>query len=382
MLRRALSFIWDLLQQADMVLLGLCTGAGLFGCVMIYSTTHYTGSIRNVIVQLAALVIGIVAYVLMSVLDLGEASKKWKWILGGSLLLILLLKTPLGIEAGGNRAWLRFPGFPVDLSVAEVVKITFILLLARQLTRLQEEQGLRSLSSIAMLGGHIALIGGLYYIVSGDMGSVLVFVFIFACMCFVAGVPKGWFVGGLLAGSFAFYVLWETDKINDYMKERFMILFDHELDPQGAGWQQTRSLLALGGGKLTGQGFLNGTQTQSENAWSLPARHTDFIFSAIGEELGTIGCLLTLLLLAAIVARCVLTARTAQDRMDIYICTGVAAMLIFQIASNVGMCLYVMPVIGLTLPFISYGGSSLVMLFAAMGMVSGIQKRSRPEWLR
>ena len=282
MLRRALSFIWDLLQQADMVLLGLCTGAGLFGCVMIYSTTHYTGSIRNVIVQLAALVIGIVAYVLMSVLDLGEASKKWKWILGGSLLLILLLKTPLGIEAGGNRAWLRFPGFPVDLSVAEVVKITFILLLARQLTRLQEEQGLRSLSSIAMLGGHIALIGGLYYIVSGDMGSVLVFVFIFACMCFVAGVPKGWFVGGLLAGSFAFYVLWETDKINDYMKERFMILFDHELDPQGAGWQQTRSLLALGGGKLTGQGFLNGTQTQSENAWSLPA---------IGEELGTIGCL-------------------------------------------------------------------------------------------
>lgn len=382
MLRRALSFIWDLLQQADMVLLGLCTGAGLFGCVMIYSTTHYTGSIRNVIVQLAALVIGIVAYVLMSVLDLGEASKKWKWILGGSLLLILLLKTPLGIEAGGNRAWLRFPGFPVDLSVAEVVKITFILLLARQLTRLQEEQGLRSLSSIAMLGGHIALIGGLYYIVSGDMGSVLVFVFIFACMCFVAGVPKGWFVGGLLAGSFAFYVLWETDKINDYMKERFMILFDHELDPQGAGWQQTRSLLALGGGKLTGQGFLNGTQTQSENAWSLPARHTDFIFSAIGEELGTIGCLLTLLLLAAIVARCVLTARTAQERMDIYICTGVAAMLIFQIASNVGMCLYVMPVIGLTLPFISYGGSSLVMLFAAMGMVSGIQKRSRPEWLR
>ncbi len=382
MLRRAFAFIWDLLQQADMVLLGLCTGASLFGCVMIYSATHYTGSVRNVIVQLAALALGIVVYVLMSVLDLGEAVKKWKWILGGSLVLILLLKTPLGIEAGGNVAWLRFPGFPVDLSVAEVVKITFILLLARQLTRLQEERGLRSISSIAMLGGHIALIGGLYYVVSGDMGSVLVFVFIFACMCFVAGVPKGWFVGGLLAGSFAFYVLWETDKINDYMKERFMILFDHELDPQGAGWQQTRSLLALGGGKLTGQGFLNGTQTQSENAWSLPARHTDFIFSAIGEELGTIGCLLTLLLLTAIVARCVLTARTAQDRMDIYICTGVAAMLIFQIVSNVGMCLYVMPVIGLTLPFISYGGSSLVMLFAAMGMVSGIQKRSRPEWLR
>lgn len=382
MLRKIWEIFVGCFRQVDLVLLALCTGTTLFGCLMIASATHYTGSYKNVVVQLAALCLGIVAYVLMSMLDLAEISKYWKWLLGGSLVLILLLKTPLGMESGGNRAWLGVEGIPVSLQPAEIVKITFILLLARQLVYLQENRDLKSVPSIAMLGGHLILIVGAYAAVSGDMGSALVFVFVFACMCFVAGVAKRWFVIGILGGSFAFYVLWETDKINTYMKERFMTLFDHDLDTMGVGWQQTRSLLALGGGKLTGQGLFHGTQTQAKDAWSLPARHTDFIFSVIGEELGMLGCLFTIALLAAIIFRCVLIARHTQQKMDMYICVGVAAMLIFQVICNIGMCLFVMPVIGLTLPFVSYGGTSIVTLFAAMGMASGIQKRARPEWLR
>ena len=382
MLRKIWEIFVGCFRQVDLVLLALCTGTTLFGCLMIASATHYTGSYKNVVVQLAALCLGIVAYVLMSMLDLAEISKYWKWLLGGSLVLILLLKTPLGMESGGNRAWLGVEGIPVSLQPAEIVKITFILLLARQLVYLQENRDLKSVPSIAMLGGHLILIVGVYAAVSGDMGSALVFVFVFACMCFVAGVAKRWFVIGILGGSFAFYVLGETDKINPYMKERFMTLFDHDLDIRGVGWQQTRSLLALGGGKLTGQGLFHGTQTQAKDAWSLPARHTDFIFSVIGEELGMLGCLFTIALLAAIIFRCVLIARHTQQKMDMYICVGVAAMLIFQVICNIGMCLFVMPVIGLTLPFVSYGGTSIVTLFAAMGMASGIQKRTRPEWLR
>lgn len=382
MLRKIWEIFVGCFRQVDLVLLALCTGTTLFGCLMIASATHYTGSYKNVVVQLAALCLGIVAYVLMSMLDLAEISKYWKWLLGGSLVLILLLKTPLGMESGGNRAWLGVEGIPVSLQPAEIVKITFILLLARQLVYLQENRDLKSVPSIAMLGGHLILIVGVYAAVSGDMGSALVFAFIFACMCFVAGVAKRWFVIGILGGSFAFYALWETDKINPYMKERFMTLFDHDLDIRGVGWQQTRSLLALGGGKLTGQGLFHGTQTQAKDAWSLPARHTDFIFSVIGEELGMLGCLFTIALLAAIIFRCVLIARHTQQKMDMYICVGVAAMLIFQVICNIGMCLFVMPVIGLTLPFVSYGGTSIVTLFAAMGMASGIQKRTRPEWLR
>ncbi len=382
-MRKILDFFTGWIQQVDLVLLALCTGTTLFGCLMIASATRYTGSYKNVIVQIAALGLGIVAYILMSMLDLNEIGKHWKWLLGGSLVLILLLKTPLGMDGGtGNRAWLGLKNFPVNLQPVEIVKITFIIVLARQLQYLQEQRDLKSIPSVGMLAGHLVLVVGLYAAISGDMGSALVLIFIFACMCFVAGVAKRWFVLGLLGGGFAFYVLWETDKINPYMKDRFLTLFDHNMDPLGIGWQQTRSLLALGGGKLTGQGLFNGTQTQSASAWSLPARHTDFIFSVIGEELGLLGCLLTILLLAAIIFHCVLIARHAQTKTDMYICVGVAAMLIFQTISNIGMCLFVMPVIGLTLPFISYGGSSIVTLFAAMGMVSGIQKRTRPEWLR
>lgn len=382
-MRKILDFFTGWIRQVDLVLLALCTGTTLFGCLMIASATRYTDSYKNVIVQIAALGLGIVAYILMSMLDLNEIGKHWKWLLGGSLVLILLLKTPLGMDGGtGNRAWLGIKNFPVNLQPVEIVKITFIIVLARQLQYLQEQRDLKSIPSVGMLAGHLMLVVGLYAAISGDMGSALVLIFIFACMCFVAGVAKRWFVLGLLGGSFAFYVLWETDKISPYMKDRFLTLFDHDLDPMGIGWQQTRSLLALGGGKLTGQGLFNGTQTQSASAWSLPARHTDFIFSVIGEELGLLGCLLTILLLAAIIFHCVLIARHAQTKTDMYICIGVAAMLIFQTISNIGMCLFVMPVIGLTLPFISYGGSSIVTLFAAMGMVSGIQKRTRPEWLR
>ena len=382
-MRKILDFFTGWIRQVDLVLLALCTGTTLFGCLMIASATRYTDSYKHVIVQIAALGLGIVAYILMSMLDLNEIGKHWKWLLGGSLVLILLLKTPLGMDGGtGNRAWLGIKNFPVNLQPVEIVKITFIIVLARQLQYLQEQRDLKSIPSVGMLAGHLMLVVGLYAAISGDMGSALVLIFIFACMCFVAGVAKRWFVLGLLGGGFAFYVLWETDKISPYMKDRFLTLFDHDLDPMGIGWQQTRSLLALGGGKLTGQGLFNGTQTQSASAWSLPARHTDFIFSVIGEELGLLGCLLTILLLAAIIFHCVLIARHAQTKTDMYICVGVAAMLIFQTISNIGMCLFVMPVIGLTLPFISYGGSSIVTLFAAMGMVSGIQKRTRPEWLR
>lgn len=121
---------------------------------------------------------------------------------------------------------------------------------------------------------------------------------------------------------------------------------------------------------------MNGTQTQSLHSTSLPERHTDFIFSVIGEELGMIGCIVVIVLLLAIIIRVLLVAKRAQTPLHCYICVGMAAMLIFQTVINIGMCLFVMPVIGITLPFFSYGGSSIVTLFASMGVVSGIKKRS------
>ena len=382
MLKRIKDSILDILRQADWLLLCLCCGAALFGLVMIASATNFLGSWKMVIVQACAIVLGVGIYFLMSQIDLTEASKRWKWLLGFGIVLFLLLKTPLGIENNGNRAWLGIRGFPANIQPAEIVKLTFILVLSKQLVWVKEHWGLRSLRSVAFLGGHLLLMVGLYYAISSDMGSALVYAFVFAAMAFVAGVAARWFVIALLGGGAAFYLLWELDKSPDYMKERFMVVFDHSLDPLGAGWQQTRSLLALGGGKLTGQGLFHGIQTQGEYSGSLPFRYTDFIFSAIGEELGMLGCLAVLILLTAIIVRCLMVAKNARNTIESYVCVGVAAVLIFQTISNVGMCLFVMPVVGLTLPFFSYGGSSIVTLFAAMGMVSSVQSHSLPDWLR
>ena len=156
------------------------------------------------------------------------------------------------------------------------------------------------------------------------------------------------------------------------------MIFDPTIDPEGLDvrWHTARSLISLQGGGMTGQGLYHGTQTQ---AGSLNAQHTDFIFSAIGEELGLIGCLFVLLLLTAIVIRCIVVGIQSGSYMNRLICIGIAGMLVFQIMVNVGMCMGVFPVIGLTLPFISYGGTSIVTMFAAMGIVSGIRMRPAPD---
>ena len=383
MLRRIRELFNDVFRQADLVLLALCIGTSLFGILMIASATRYMHTSKLVLVQAAALCIGAVLYIVVSQVDLNELAKYWKWIFLVGVVFILLLATPLGIAGDtGNKAWLEFPFLPVKVQPAEIVKLTFIIVLAKQLAWLKENRDLRSISSIVMLAAHFGVIFALYYKISSDMGSALVFLFIFACMCFVGGVALRWFLLGGLAGGLAFWAMWDLNKIPSYMKLRFQVLFDHSLDPQDTGWQQTRSLMALGSGKLTGQGLFRGTQTQSEYSSALPNRHTDFIFTVIGEELGLLGCILTLALLTAIIVRCVWVARHAKTSLEGLVCIGVASVVIFQVIVNVGMCLFVMPVIGLTLPFISYGGSSLVMLFMSMGMVSGVQGRSKPDWLR
>ncbi|MBE6963592.1 MAG: cell division protein FtsW [Ruminococcaceae bacterium] len=379
MLKRLKDVLADFFQQADLVLLGLCCASTLFGIVLIFSATRYMGSNRRVLVQTAALVLGICVYIGVSMVDFEVLIKKWKWILLFNVGFIGLLLTPLGVSDNtGNTAWLKFPFLPVSIGPAEVVKITYTLLLAYQLAWLREEKrDLRSFSSAIQAAGHALCLIGYYFLISGDMGNGLVFFFVFLAMAFAAGFAIRWFVlllGGAGAVIAGVLVLDLVPSSMNYMLERFRVLFDHSYAPLGAGWQQNRSLLALGSGGVFGQGLLNGTQTQSAYSTSLPARHTDLIFSVCGEELGLVGCLAIMALLTAIIIRVLLVARNAQTRFQSLVCVGVAAMLIFQTIVNIGMCLFVMPVIGITLPFFSYGGSSVVTLYMAMGVVSSIKR--------
>jgi rod shape determining protein RodA len=377
MLKRMRGILAEFFRQADLVLLGLCCAATLFGIVLIFSATRYLGSNRNVLVQSVALLLGICVYIAFSHVDIEILVKKWKWILAFNLGFIALLRTPLGLEEGGNRAWLDIPLLPINIGPAEIVKITFVLLLAWQMNWLREEKrDLRSFRSAAFVAGHAIGLCGFYYVISSDMGNGLVFLFIFLCMAFVAGFALRWFALLIGGGAAAVVAAWKLGVMPHHMKGRFIVLFDHSYDPLGTGWHQTRSLLTLGSGGVTGQGYLKGTQTQSTLSESLPARWTDFIFSVCGEELGMLGCIAAILILTAIVARVLLVAKNAQTSFQCNVCVGMAAMLIFQIIINIGMCLFVMPVIGITLPFFSYGGSSMVTLFVAMGVVSSIKKHT------
>ena len=384
-----------LVRQTDMLLWSLCSAATLYGILLILSATHtvYRGSLKYVIVQGAGWCIGTAAYFLLSGIDIVELSKKWRWILGFNIGLILLLLTPLGLVRNGNRAWLgvntigaklgieALKNFPITFQPAEIVKITFILLLAYQLVHLSETRDLKRFTNVIQPTVHVVFMFCFYYVISHDAGSGLVYLFIFVCMAFAAGFAARWLVLGIGGVTVGLVAAWKFRLLRGDWYDRIMVVLDHSYQPQKAGWQQTRGMIALGSGGLTGQGLFHGTQTQAPYRASLPERQTDYIFCVCGEELGFLGCLAVISILLAIVIRCFAVARDANTRLESLVCVGMAGMLIFQTVANIGMCLFLLPVVGLTLPFFSYGGSSIVTLYAAMGIVSGIKKRSRPEWL-
>ena len=341
MLKRIKESIIEVIQGADLILLGLCCTASLYGIAMIFSATRYNEDNRKVLVQTAALLIGIVVYFAISMIDLELLMKRWKWIAAFNAGFILLLLTPFGREQDGNRAWLKFPFLPVSIGPAEVVKITFIILLAWQFQwLLEEKRDLKSFSSAFMAAGHAFGMAGLYFIVSRDMGNAMMFVLIFVVMAFVSGFALRWFVMLGAAGTIGGIAVWTLDLLPSYMKNRFLVLFDHSYDVQNQGYQQTRSLLTIGGGGFWGQGYLHGTQSQA-GVGSVPARHTDLIFAVIGEELGFVGATLSILLLVAIIIRVLVVGRRAAQPFHTYVCVGIASMVMFQMIINIGMCLFI-----------------------------------------
>ena len=382
----------EFFRKGDVLLLCLCTGASLYGIALIYSATRWTGGYRSVLVQFIALLVGICLYIGLTFVDFEHLLERfWKGFLAFDVLFLLLLLTPLGTHNNsGNLNWLAIdkiiPGFPLDLQPNEIIKIPFILLMAYQITRIQDRgRSISSLSGITQIGGHALFMVALIAVICGDMGMCMVYIFLFVVMAWSAGVKLYWFLIGAVGAVGGFFVAWKTilqsDRF-DYIRMRFLVVLDHDLDPLDRGFQQSRSLLAMGSGQFTGQGFLNGTQTQAPYSSALPARHTDFIFSACGEELGMLGCLAILILLACIIMRCFSVGRNSASPFCSYTATAFGGMLLIQTVFNVGMCLYVLPVMGLTLPFFSYGGSSLITLFAAMGVVSGLKANALPRWLR
>ncbi len=363
----------DALRQGDLILLLLCIIATAFGCLVISSATNYMGAFRYVAIQILAAVIGIALYVFFSSVDIEFFSEHRTWLVVFNICFLSLL-IPFGETISGNRSWIDLQILPFNIQVAEVCKISFILIMASVMSSHQNK--ISSVRSVFHMAFHLILLFGLNFILSKDMGVSLIFVFIFIGMAYGGGVNLIWF--GVLIGAVILFfpILWNVF-FDDYQKLRIEVLFNPNLDPTGIGprYHTMHSLRSLTGGGMTGQGLYSGHRTQQG---ALFAQHTDYIFSAIGEELGYVGCILVVVILAAIVARCIWVGNRSQDYPRRLICYGAASALIFQIVINIGMCIGLLPVIGLTLPFISYGGSSLVSLFAMLGLVSGVYARPAP----
>ena len=372
-MHRFIEELKDFSKKADWVLLILCLVTAGFGLIVIASATNapkFMGNARYIIIQLVAIGLGVLMFALVSSIDVDVISEHRMAMLVFNTVLLLLL-IPFGTDNDtGNRSWLDFPLIPVNIQPAEICKITYILIMASVMA--SHQNNISGIPSVMHMVLHLGLLVGLNMALSRDAGVSLICVFIFIGMAFGGGVSLWWFALAIGAIAAAIPVVWPL--LGEYQQERILVLIDPTFDAQGIGarYHSKINLQSLTGGGLTGQGLFNGNRTQGGNLF---AQHTDYIFSSIGEELGFFGCVIVMLLELAIIARCVYVGVRCQDYMRRQICYGAASALMFQVMINVGMCIGVMPVIGLTLPLISYGGSSVVTIFAMLGLVSGAYAR-------
>ena len=372
-MKRFRNLMWNIFHKGDMLLLILCIIATVFGIVMISAVTGEEGSSRNIAIQIISLFLGVLLFLFFTAFDIEILSGQRTLLFVFNFFFIGLLLF-FGIEGdSGNRSWLD-TGIGFNIQPAEVCKITYIILLAKTMSINQTR--VSSLATFSKLLFHALAITGFNMVLSRDLGVSLIYLAIFLAMAYLGGTKLRWIGMLILLTVLVSPLLWKYG-LAEYQKTRIMALFDESIDPTGWGvlWQTTMNKKALRSGGLTGLGLYNGKYSDS----SLPARHTDSIFSAIGEQLGLLGCLFVLLILIAIVVRIFYIAMRTEDYTNRMICIGVSSMVLFQVVINVGVCLGMVPVIGLALPFISYGGSSILTSFVAMGIVSGIKMRPAPS---
>ena len=369
------------LIEADIFLFVLCIICTIYGVVLISSVIRGAYSSGNeILIQIGASVIGVMLFVLFSYVDIDVIADKTIALLIFSVLFIsMLFLWGVGADEVGNRGWLRFWG--IGIQPSEVVKVPYIIIVAKLVTDSKERKSLDTFISLSKVLLVTVLIVGLIFVSSSDVGNPLMYLLMLLVMLFIGGLNLRWFLlgGGLVAAVFP--LIW-NNFFKQYHRDRILAPFNPDVvDPtrRNVLWQPDLSVRAISNGGFLGQGLRNGRITQ---AGLLPEQHTDFIFSAAGEELGFIGCLLIVIILVMIIIRCVYVGIKSNNTLGLLVCSGIAAMMIMQTLENIGMCLGILPVIGVTLPFFSYGGSSMVTCFAAMGIVSGIKMRPKPARFR
>lgn len=372
-MKKRLRSVQLFLKETDLLLLITCIVTSVFGLLMVYSATRHNlkeGQIfpRDFLIMLIAVVVGIALSLVISYFNYEVFTRFWIWI-GAACIFAMVLLFWFGTgpsERPDVHTWLDFKIFSIQPS--EFVKIGFIITFSVHLERLKDK--LSKPLSILQLAVH-AMIPTFLVLKTGDMGSALVFLVITAVMLFVAGLHWGYFLGGIALVAAAAPLVW-TYVFSSIQKDRFLALIYPELYPSII-YQQERGMTAIGAGGITGQGLFQGAYTQ---AGAVPESMNDMIFTVIGEELGFVGCVAALALLCFICVRIILIGKKSRERSTNLICDGMAAMIIGQVVINVGMCLMLLPVIGITLPFFSAGGSSNLAVYLGIGLVLSIYRHN------
>lgn len=361
------------IRHLDPVLLASAAALAVVGLLMVYSSTRTSlnalGLDPGVYVkkQAAFLAIGAVAVLLMAAFDYRFLKVYAGIIYVVSLALLVLVRTPLGSTVRGSQRWFGLFGF--QFAPSEVAKLAVIIMLATLLSELRSRE--LSLSDVYRATG-IAALPALLVFIQPDLGTAIVIATILVGVLIVAGARARQL--GVLALMAVVLILgaFQLGLVRDYQIARLTGFFDPQNDPQRTDWNRQQAEIAIGSGGLTGRGYLRGPQT---NLDFVPEQHTDFIFTVVGEEFGFFGAMGVLLLFGVLIWRAFRIALLSKGPFGAYVAAGIASMFAIQVFVSVGMTIGIMPITGIPLPFVSYGGSSLLTNCIAVGMLLNVHMR-------
>ncbi|MBQ3236894.1 MAG: FtsW/RodA/SpoVE family cell cycle protein [Oscillospiraceae bacterium] len=374
-MKKIREYIKKYFAAVDKWLLFFCLSISVIGILCQYSLVNSGVAAtlditeRVALVQIIASALGIFAAFVISNIDYHFMTKLWKLYMPLSVFLVILTFF-IGMqvdESIDDKAWLRLP-FGLTFQPSELLKICFIMSFAYYLSKVygQVNKPL-NLLLLCLHGGFPILL--IHF--QGDDGSALVFAAIFLAMLFAAGLSWKYIIAAIPVVAAAIPIAWQYFLTEDQRTRFLAVYFTEYADPLGSDYQQRLSRISIGLGQLQGEGLFQ------EDYWYVPKMHNDLIFSFICQALGFVGAMLVVALLCGICFRCIYDAKIALDPLGAYICYGVFAMFFFQCIVNIGMCISVLPVIGITLPLLSAGGTSISITYLGIGLVLSVHVHKR-----
>jgi rod shape determining protein RodA len=359
------------LRHVDPILIITAAVLSLYGLFMVYSATHQgllaLGEDPGFYLkrQLTFVMLGVIAMIVAATFDYRLVKVYAPIIYGLALLALLLVLTPLGDETAGAQRWITLFGFQFQPS--ELAKLAVVAMLAAYLSELREVRLEHVWRAAFIVGGPMVLI-----FVQPDIGTMMVFAVVLVTLLVVAGARARHIAILIGLAIFGAIIAFNLGIVKEYQIDRLRSFLDPAADPLRAGYNLQQAQIAIGAGGLFGRGYLNGTQT---NLDFVPEQHTDFVFTVVGEELGFVGAIGLLALFAVLLWRGFRTALMSRDAFGTLLAMGIVGMLAFQVFVNVGMTMGIMPVTGIPLPLVSYGGTSMVMNWAAVGLLLNVHMR-------